>query len=97
MMCGGMMLGEIISKVGGSWSPVNIELFLCYAILDPVESHIHCFGFLLFDLFVGKTVCGGVVNLYYGVGGCGCPILVSVFLKGTPQQNETRLLVGLYT
>jgi hypothetical protein len=72
-----VVFSEIVGQVGRSWPPIYIDLFLLYPVLDPIESHLHGFGFLLFDLFVGKTVGGGVVNLYRG-GWLG----VSHFAKG---------------
>lgn len=62
--------------------PVDLELFLRYAILDPIESHVHKFGPLLFDLFVGKFVGGGVVNLDRG-GWLGMPR----FFEGGVKQD----------
>jgi hypothetical protein len=56
MLRGGMMLCKAISKICGAWSSVDMELFLINMILDPVESHVHGLGFLLFYLFVGKAV-----------------------------------------
>jgi hypothetical protein len=72
-----VVLCEIVGQVGTSWPPIDIKLLLLYHVLYPIESHLHCFGFLLFDLFVGKSVCGGVVNLDRG-GWLG----VSYFLEG---------------
>ncbi len=57
------MFCKVISKVRGAWVPVDLELFLCDAILDPIKSHIYGFGFLLFDMFVCKTISHGVVGL----------------------------------
>ena len=43
--------------------PVDLKLFLCNMVFDPVESHIYGFGSLMFDLFVGEAVGGSVVDL----------------------------------
>jgi hypothetical protein len=72
-----VVFSEIIGQVGRSWPPIYIALFLLYPVLYPIELHLHGFGFLLFDLFVGKTVGGGVVHLHRG-GRLG----VSHFAKG---------------
>ncbi len=52
------MFGEVIGEVGRAGSPVYLELFLGDPVLYPVKSHVHGFRFLLFDLFVCKSVCG---------------------------------------
>ncbi len=49
MMFCRMMLGVVIGNVGGTGGPKNTELFLVYAIADPVEPHIDCLGPLLLD------------------------------------------------
>ena len=66
MMRGRMMFCEVVGKVGCTGAPVDFELFLADPILYPIESHVHGFGLLLFNLFVGKAISGGVVNLYRG-------------------------------
>jgi hypothetical protein len=67
MVIGSVMFGEVILFVVGARSPVDFKLVLFDSILDPVETHVHRFGFALSDLFVGETMGGGVVNL----GWCG--------------------------
>jgi hypothetical protein len=62
-----------------------VKLLLFYAILYPVELHVHGFGFALAYLIVGKSIRGGIVYLYRDGGGCGCPISASVILSGTPS------------
>lgn len=50
-ICGSLFFGdliggdvcEIIRSVGGSRVPVNLELFLCNPVLNPIEPHIHKF------------------------------------------------------
>ena len=42
MMAWGMVFGVVVSKVGASGAPVNIELTLKSAIYDPVEAHVNC-------------------------------------------------------
>jgi hypothetical protein len=56
------MFSEIISKIGVTWRPSNVKLFLFYSVFDPVEPHIHsCRSFLL-DCVVDNAICGGVVS-----------------------------------
>jgi hypothetical protein len=66
MVRGRVVFCEVVGKVGRTGSPVDLELLLADAVLYPVESHVHGLRFLFFDLFVGKSICGGVVNLYRG-------------------------------
>jgi hypothetical protein len=63
MMDGGMMLGEVVSKVFASGFPEDVELALEDAVADPVVSHVHVAGFVLLDGIVGETGCGGVIGL----------------------------------
>lgn len=60
---GGVVLGEVIAKVGGAWTPVHEEMALANTILDPVEAHVHCFGFALTDSSVGDARGSRIVSL----------------------------------
>jgi hypothetical protein len=42
------MFCKIVGQVCVAGSPVDVELFLCHSILDPVVAHVHRFGPLLF-------------------------------------------------
>ena len=42
MMALGVVLGVVVSKVGASGRPVNLELTLTIVIFDPVEAHVNC-------------------------------------------------------
>ena len=42
MMSWGVVFGVVVSKVGASGGPVNLELTLASAISDPVEAHVNC-------------------------------------------------------
>ena len=42
MMAWGMVFGVVVSKVGASGAPVNIELTLTSEISDPLEAHVNC-------------------------------------------------------
>ena len=41
MMAWGVVFGVVVSKVGASGGPVNLELTLTSAISDPVEAHVN--------------------------------------------------------
>jgi hypothetical protein len=56
------MLCEIISHIGVTWRPTNIELALFHSVFDPVESNIHCFGSLLLDCIIDNAIFCGVVS-----------------------------------
>ena len=62
MMFGMMMLCEIVGAVSRSAPPIDMVLFLPNAVANPIEAHIHGFGSLLFDGFVGDTTGGAVVG-----------------------------------
>ena len=38
---GGMMLGAEVAQIGFTWFPVDIEVFLCFAVFEPVVFHVH--------------------------------------------------------
>ena len=72
MVCGGMVFGPVVSIVEFARVPLDVELFLAFAILQPMESHVNCFGAFqlhftidstLHCLFVeggGQVVCGPI-------------------------------------
>jgi hypothetical protein len=62
MMFGMMMLCEIAGGVSRSAPPIDMVLFLLNAVANPIEAHIHGFGSLLFDGFVGDTTGGAVAG-----------------------------------
>lgn len=47
-----MMFGEVISFVANAWFPIDAKLVLRFPIIQPVKTHVHTFGFLLFDFAV---------------------------------------------
>ncbi len=55
MMAWRMVFGMVVSKVFRTGSPVDDELFLSDAILDPIKTHVHGFGAFLFDRVVGEA------------------------------------------
>ena len=75
------MLGVVIRQVALPSFPVDCELSLTGAILDPVESHIHCFGSLHFDVVVGESFGCGVV----GDNGGRLSLWMSHFFEDCPN------------
>ena len=71
-----MVFGVVVSEVGASRVPVNIEMALADDIPDPVEAHVNCLRLFLLDGVVCKPHCCGVIDLH-GSGGLG----MSEFLK----------------
>ena len=66
-MGGGVMLGEVVTKIGATRAPVNEELATIGAILNPIKAHVNGFGYFLFDGVIGKTCGSGVVYTYQGI------------------------------
>ena len=62
----GMVFIVVIPDILASRLPVDDELALFCSVLDPIKSHINCFGVFLFDCAIGKTYCSGVVDLHWG-------------------------------
>ena len=56
MMRGRKMLGEVIGAIGSTRLPVNMEMALFHAVLDPIKTHVHGFGFYLLARFVGNGI-----------------------------------------
>ena len=59
----GVVFCEVVGEVFVSWSPVDQELALLDAVLYPIESHVHGFGFALSDSAVGDASGGRVIGL----------------------------------
>ena len=57
------MLGEVVGKVFAAFAPVDDELSLADAVLDPEVAHVHCFGALVLDCIVGNAYGAAVVDL----------------------------------
>jgi hypothetical protein len=62
MMFGMIMLCKRVGAVSRSAPPIDMVLFLPNAVANPIEAHIHGFGSLLFDGFVGDATGGAVVD-----------------------------------
>ncbi len=73
MMGQWVVFREIVCQVGSPRSLVDPELSLGLAIVEPVETHIHCLGAFWLDLlFIMPSAV--VLSVWIGVRGCGCPI-----------------------
>ena len=59
-----VMLGMVVAEIFGAGSPEDSKLSLLFAVFEPVEAHVHCFGALLFDRVVGEAYGCRVVCLY---------------------------------
>ena len=76
------MFGMITHQFFWAWYPKDSKFSLLDSVVDPIESYIHCFWFLLVKLFFAIPT---VVELstWIAVGPCFQPILISVVCMGT--------------
>jgi len=63
MMFGRMVFGKIISAIGVTRVPENVELTLMGAVMNPIKSHVDGLGALLFDGVIDDAACSAVVCL----------------------------------
>ena len=64
---GRMVLGDIVGEfVLSPGDPIDEELTLFDPVLDPVETHVYCFGALVFYCTVREPDGGGVVDFHWG-------------------------------
>ena len=76
------MFGEVISAIGFSFGPEDLELALAHSVSDPVKTHVDGLGALLFD-GVSDDAASSVV-----VSGNGCRWLgMSHFFEGDSQRT----------
>ena len=61
-----VVLGPVVTFVGGSRAPVNAKLILSFAIPQPMEFHVHGFRGFWLDLVVDDAMWCGVVGLDWG-------------------------------
>ena len=40
---GGVMFGEVISKIAFTFAPINLELILSHSVSHPIEAHVNGF------------------------------------------------------
>ena len=71
-MRAGMMLGKIVSAIGLSFGPENLELALASAVADPIKTRVDGLGTLLLD-GVGCDAASSVVVGCHGSGWLGMP------------------------
>ena len=50
-----VMFGEIIGHVEFPFSPDDLEMCLCHAVVEPVETHVEGFGELRTDRRIEDT------------------------------------------
>jgi hypothetical protein len=63
-----MMLGKIVGMIGAAWFPMDLELFLAYAVAYPVKAHVHGLGAALLDGIVADTGSSAVIGHDGGFG-----------------------------
>ena len=59
-----MMLCPVVCPVGGAGVPEKTELALGFAVVQPVESHVHGFSALCLNVVVHDSEGCGVVGLH---------------------------------
>ena len=59
----GMVVGQVISMVGGSWCPEDAKLLLFDAISKPIKVHVNGLGMTLSDGVIADSFGGFVVGL----------------------------------
>jgi hypothetical protein len=69
-----VMFGEVVGEVDSTGCPEHVKLALVNAIAEPVEAHVDCLRWVLFDC--------GIHDSIGGVGGCAWPNSISVFCMG---------------
>ena len=62
MMCGRMVLGEIVRKIGLTAFPIDNELALSNAVANPIKTNVDCFGSPSFDHVVSNAHCSAVIR-----------------------------------
>ena len=62
----GMLFGDVIPEVALARSPVDAEVATFDLVLDPVESHVNCFGPSLVDGLVDNPISRDVVGDHRG-------------------------------
>jgi hypothetical protein len=67
--------GGVISKIGGTRTPVVVELSLGFAAAEQSEVHIHGFNFLAMMVLLAMPR-AVMLSVWMGDWGCGHPILM---------------------
>ena len=81
------MLGEVIRGVSGALGPIDKELFLVCAILEPEVAHINGLGAASANGAIGNTSGSGIVRL----DGSGTLRTTELFENGA--ENDRLLTV----
>jgi len=58
-----VILGEVVSFVGGAWLPKDVILVMANTIANPIKLHVNGFGLFLFDVIIGNAGGCGIVGL----------------------------------
>ena len=82
MVCGFMMLSEVITKVYVSWFPFYFRVLMFHSITYPIKSHFHVFS--TFCLMVPFMMTSAVkLSVIISVFFCGWPISLRVVLSAS--------------
>ena len=73
----GLMIGEVVTKIGATRAPVNEELATTGAILNPIKAHDSGFRFVFWMAPLAKPAVVGLYTLSR-VGGRACTSSASV-------------------
>jgi hypothetical protein len=63
MMFWGVVLREVIGKVGFAGLPMDAEVALADTVAYPIETHVDCFRAALFDGIIDDAMGTGVIDL----------------------------------
>jgi hypothetical protein len=63
MMFGRMVLGKVIFQTGAAGCPIDFEVALDGAVVEPEKVHADGFGLLLLDGAVNDSIGSGIVGL----------------------------------
>jgi hypothetical protein len=84
MMCRWMMLAEVVGGVGLTGRPVEGELALADAALEPMVPHVEGFRTFETDCCMENTVGSGIVGFE---GGPSSGLRMAHFFKGSANGN----------
>ena len=60
------MLGIVVPVIAGSFLPEDVELLFGLSVVQPVVSHIPCFGSFLMYVVIYESRCCSVVSFEQG-------------------------------
>ena len=84
MMSRRMMLGKIVSTVGGTRRPVEVKLFLLFTVTEPVIAHVKRFGAFHADGGAKNADGGGTVSFERSTSGW---LGMAHFKQGCEERN----------